>query len=62
MAMETLTIDFSKASLTDAQFYDICRQNEALRFGMTAQGDLIVMSPVGGGIGNRESNLNGEAL
>lgn len=55
--METLTIDFSKASLTDQQFYSLCRQNEALRFEMTAQGDLIVMSPVGGDSGRYEMSI-----
>lgn len=52
--MDTLTIDVSAAGLTDDQFYSICRQNEVLRFEMTAQGDLIVMSPVGGVSGDRE--------
>lgn len=58
--METLTINASKAALTEAQFYDICRQNEGLRFEMTAQGDLIVMPPVGGLSGSRESDLNAD--
>jgi len=58
--METLTINASKAALTEAQFYDICRQNEELRFEMTAQGDLIVMPPVGGLSGSRESDLNAD--
>lgn len=58
--METLTINTSKAALTEAQFYDICRQNEGLRFEMTAQGDLIVMPPVGGLSGSRESDLNAD--
>lgn len=55
--METLTINASKAALTEAQFYNICRQNEELRFEMTAQGDLIVMPPVGGLSGDREMSL-----
>ena len=55
--METLTIDFSKATLTDQQFYYLCRQNESLRFEMTAQGDLIVMSPVGGDSGRYEMSI-----
>ncbi|KAI9134771.1 Uma2 family endonuclease [Acaryochloris sp. CCMEE 5410] len=58
--METLTINASKAALTEAQFYNICRQNEGLRFEMTAQGDLIVMPPVGGLSGSRESDLNAD--
>ena len=55
--METLTINASKAKLTDDQFYDICRQNEGLRFEMTSQGDLMIMPPVGGLSGGREISL-----
>lgn len=58
--METLTIDFSTANLTDEQFLYLCRQNESLRFEMTAEEDLIVMPPVGGVSGNRESDLNAD--
>jgi Uma2 family endonuclease len=52
-----LCIDFSRVNLTDDQFYNICRQNEALRFEMTADGELIIMSPVGGVSGGREMSL-----
>lgn len=55
--MEALTINASKAKLTDDQFFEICHQNEGLRFEMTAQGDLIVMPPVGGLSGDREMSL-----
>lgn len=55
--MEALTIDFSTANLTDEQFYYLCRQNEALCFEMTAQGEVIVMSPVGGSSGEREADF-----
>jgi Uma2 family endonuclease len=55
--METLTIDLSTANISDDQFYYLCRQNEALRFEMTAQGEMIVMSPVGGESGKRELGL-----
>jgi Uma2 family endonuclease len=54
--MEPLTIDLSKAGISDEQFYYICRQNEVLRFEMTAQGEMIVMSPVGGVSGFREAD------
>ncbi len=55
--MEALTIDFSTASFTDDQFYYLCRQNEAFCFEMTAQGEVIVMSPVGGDSGEREADF-----
>jgi Uma2 family endonuclease len=55
--METLTLDFSATGLTDDQFYHLCKRNESLRFEMTSQGEIIVMSPVGGISGQRESDL-----
>lgn len=54
---EPLTIAASTMLLSDEQFYQLCRQNEALRFEMSAEGELIVMSPVGGESGKRESRL-----
>jgi Uma2 family endonuclease len=60
--MEALTIDFSTANLTDDQFYYLCRQNEALCFEMNAQGEVIVMSPVGGESGRRELKLGSQVL
>jgi Uma2 family endonuclease len=57
IAMETLTIDFSTANLTDEQFYYVCRQNEALCFEMNANGEVIVMSPVGGVSGEWEADF-----
>jgi Uma2 family endonuclease len=55
---EALTIDVSPLRLTAVQFQALCSCNEALRFELTAQGELIVMSPVGGESGNREAGLN----
>ncbi|MCY7282909.1 MAG: Uma2 family endonuclease [Cyanobacteria bacterium CAN_BIN43] len=55
---EALTIDISTLHLKESQFYALCLSNEALRFELTAQGELIVMSPVGGESGNREAGLN----
>lgn len=55
--MEALTIDFSTTRFTDDQFYHLCRQNEALCFEMTAQGEVIVMSPVGGDSGELEADF-----
>jgi Uma2 family endonuclease len=60
--METLTIDFSTANLTDDQFYYLCRQNEALQFEMNGKGEVIVMAPVGGESGRRELKLGAKVL
>jgi Uma2 family endonuclease len=55
---EALTIDVSPLRLTETQFQALCHRNDNLRFELTAQGELIVMSPVGGESGNREAGLN----
>ncbi len=48
----------STLKLTDEQFYYLCLANRDLRLELTAQGDLIVMPPTGGGAGKRNSALN----
>jgi Uma2 family endonuclease len=55
--MSTLTLKLDPIQLTDEQFYQLCQNNQNLQFERTAQGDLIIMPPVGGESGNREANL-----
>jgi Uma2 family endonuclease len=55
--MSTFTLKLDPIQLTDEQFYQLCQNNENLQFERTAQGDLIIMPPVGGDSGNREANL-----
>ncbi|WP_204105825.1 MULTISPECIES: Uma2 family endonuclease [Spirulina sp. CCY15215] len=55
--MNTLTLNLEAVRLSDEQFYHICQNNRELNFERTAKGELIIMSPVGGESGNRESNL-----
>ena len=56
--MMTFTLDFSSvATLDDVQFDQLCRNNPDVQFERTAQGELIIMPPVGGESGNREANL-----
>jgi Uma2 family endonuclease len=57
MSAMTLNIP-STLKLTDEQFYYLCLANRDLRLELTAQGDLIVMPPTGGGAGKRNSALN----
>jgi hypothetical protein len=45
--IESLTIDFSTASLTNDQFYYLCRQNEGLRFEMNAQDQQVEIYELG---------------
>lgn len=57
MVMSPLKLNLDAVSLTDEQFYQLCQNNRELNFERTATGELIIMSPVGGDSGNRESEL-----
>lgn len=57
MAISPLTLSLDQVALSDEQFYHICQNNRELKFERTTQGDLIIMSPVGGESGNREADL-----
>lgn len=46
------------APITDEQFYQFCLANRELKLEQTAQGDLIIMPPTGGGTGKRNSDIN----
>ncbi len=52
-----LLLDFSTVKLTDEQFYLLCMQNPEKKLELTASGVLMVMAPVGGESGKRESAL-----
>ncbi|MGD1701700.1 Uma2 family endonuclease [Dapis sp. BLCC M229] len=61
--METSTIYLPprlelKIHLTQAQFWQLCQENDDLRFERTATGELIIMPPTGGNTGERNSDLN----
>jgi Uma2 family endonuclease len=60
ITLEPITLSFKNVPLTDEQFYQLCQDNENWRLERTAQGELIIMSPVGGISGKRESDLNAE--
>jgi len=57
MVISPLTLSLDQVALSDEQFYHICQNNRELKFERTTQGDLIIMSPVGGESGNREADL-----
>jgi Uma2 family endonuclease len=44
-------------SLTDEQFYDLCRANSELRIERTAGGEILIMPPTGSKTGNRNLKL-----
>ncbi len=56
--METLTLNVPTAvGITDEQFYQLSVANEEWRFELTAEGELIIMSPTGGESGIRNADL-----
>lgn len=57
---EPLKLDLQDVHLSDEQFYQLCLHNPDLIIERSAQGVLIVMTPVGGESGNRELELGGE--
>jgi Uma2 family endonuclease len=56
--MNTYAINFSNVvSLSDEQFYQLCRNNPDLKFERSAHGDLIIMPPTGGDTGRCNHEL-----
>ncbi len=55
--MSFLTLNLDSVKLSDEQLYKICQNNRELQFERNTQRELIIMSPVGGESGNRESDL-----
>ncbi|HWQ31249.1 MAG TPA: Uma2 family endonuclease [Blastocatellia bacterium] len=47
---ETLTINLDAIfkKVTDAEFFELCRQNPDLRLEMSKEGDIVIMPPTGG--------------
>ncbi|MBF2083371.1 Uma2 family endonuclease [Thermoleptolyngbya sp. C42_A2020_037] len=43
--------------LSEEQFFEFCQVNRDLRIEQNADGDLVIMSPVGSGTGNREAKI-----
>ncbi|NET17414.1 MAG: Uma2 family endonuclease [Okeania sp. SIO1H6] len=46
-----------KLDLTEEQFWQLCRENDDLRFEKTANGELIIMSPTGSSTGKVNADL-----
>ncbi|MGB7440034.1 MAG: Uma2 family endonuclease [Coleofasciculaceae cyanobacterium] len=56
---EPVVLNIKTVGLSNEQFYQLCQINENWRLEETAQGELLIMPPVGAISGNRESELNG---
>lgn len=48
--------------LSDDQFYELCQNHRDLKFERTAQGELVIVTPVGGEGGSREADLIGDLV
>ncbi|HEY9866637.1 MAG TPA: Uma2 family endonuclease [Candidatus Obscuribacterales bacterium] len=57
---EPIILSFKNVTLSHEQFYQLCQDNENWQLERTVKGELVIMPPVGGVSGNRESDLNGE--
>ena len=59
--MSALTVNFNSViKLTDEQFYQLCQDNETLRFERNSKGELIIMPPTGGETSNRNAGLTAQ--
>ena len=58
--LDALPLDLSTLKLTDEQFDRLCVANPEQPLELTAQGVLVIMSPVGGESGEREADLGGQ--
>ncbi|MBA3921310.1 MAG: Uma2 family endonuclease [Nostocaceae cyanobacterium] len=56
--MTAITINFNPIiDITDDIFYQLCRENPDVKFERNAKGEIIIMSPTGGGTGNRNIEI-----
>ncbi len=56
--MNTITLNLDPIiHLTDEQFYLLCQANRDVKFERTPEGELIIVSPVGGKGGKGEADL-----
>ncbi|MEH2064518.1 MAG: Uma2 family endonuclease [Nostoc sp.] len=59
--MSALTLQFPPAlKLTDEEFEQLIAVNQELRLELTAQGELVIMSPTGGETGERNLDIEGQ--
>lgn len=59
---EPIILNIKTVGLSDEQFYQLSQTNENWKLEQTAQGELIIMPPVGAISGNRESDLNADVV
>ncbi|MEA5554519.1 Uma2 family endonuclease [Anabaena cylindrica UHCC 0172] len=59
--MTAITVNLNPIiTLTDNQFYQLCRENPDVKFERNAEGELLIMSPTGGETGKCNSEINAD--
>jgi Uma2 family endonuclease len=44
--------------VTDNHFYQLCRENPEVKFERNAKGEILIISPTGGGTGKRNIKIS----
>jgi hypothetical protein len=56
--MTAITVNLNPIiQLTDNQFYQLCRENPEVKFERNSKGEILIMSPTGGGTGKRNFEI-----
>ncbi|MFM6189007.1 Uma2 family endonuclease [Planktothrix sp.] len=55
--IESIILSLENVGLSDEQFFNFCQANPDWKLERSAQGELLIMPPVGGIGGNREADL-----
>ena len=53
MVISPVILNLDSVHLSDEQFYQLCQNNQELKFERNAQGELTIMSPLGGENSNK---------
>ncbi|AFZ56239.1 Uma2 family endonuclease [Anabaena cylindrica FACHB-243] len=57
--MTAITVNLNPIiTLTDNQFYQLCRENPDVKFERNSEGELLIMSPTGGETGKRNFEID----
>lgn len=59
---EPFSLNFHSGQLTEEQFEELCRNNQDLKFELTAKGELIIVPPTSPESGWRNSDVNFEVV
>lgn len=62
ITFEPVILNFKNVGLSDEQFYQLCQTNENWKLEQNANGELIIIPPVGAISGNRESEFNADVV